>query len=117
MKEKTILKVALIVALVGIIALIGLSLTTEFEEINLAQIEGEGVGNDIKLMGRISNVQELDKLTTFTISQQEYLSVIRFKNNNQDLDIKEGDTVEIIGEVSEYQDKEQVIANRIRVLQ
>ena len=116
MKEKTILKVALSVSLAGILALIGLSLITDFEETNIAQIEGEDIGNDIKLMGRISNLRELEKLTTFTISQQEVLSVIRFKNNNQDLDIKEGDTVEIIGEISEYQDKEQVIANRIRVL-
>lgn len=116
MKEKTLLKIALICTIVGLIVLYFISSNITIQEVDLSRIDETDIGDDIKLIGRVEKVSDVEKVMFLDVGQQkiESISVILFKDS--DIAISEGDYVEIIGEIEEYEGERQVIANKVRLI-
>jgi len=112
MKEKTLLKIAVVTALAGIFVLYLISDNINLDESLINRIEDEDIGNDVKIKGVVSDVFNGEKVSIITIRQPEDMKVVVMEN----ISLSEGDFVEIIGEVDEYNGEMEVIGNRVRVI-
>ncbi len=114
MKEKNILKIALISGIIGIIILFIISDNLEINETNIDKINKANIEEDVKLKGIISKITQLDKVAFIELEQPAKMTIIVFKDEN--LSLYKGDNIEVIGEIDEYEGELEVIAQRIRVL-
>ena len=69
----------------------------------------------VKLVGTVTKVRQMDRVSFITVSGQKEVEsdVIVFPEDN--IFIKEGDIVEITGDVEEYKGKKEVIANKVKI--
>lgn len=115
MQENLILKISLIGALIGILALFFLSeYVIKVDEVSIDKIGELSEGTDVKIKGFIENVKDLDKIAILDVAQLKSIPVILFKSGN--ITIEEGDYVEITGEVQEYEGEMELIGNEIKRL-
>lgn len=117
MKEKTLLKIALISGIIGLVILFLVSDNLEIKEKDIDKINKANVEEDVKLIGTISKMTQLEKVAFIELQQPATMTVIVFKAKNKNLSLYEGDNIEIIGEIDEYEGELEVIAQRIRVLE
>ncbi len=111
MKEKTILKISLLVTLFGLILLFLYA-----EEIDVKVIES--IDNRqpeelIKIRGVIEKLTRSDKVIFLQITGErtETTDIIFFPK--EDIFLQEGNYVEITGKVEDYQGKKEVIAEKV----
>ncbi len=110
MEEKTLLKIAIICALAGIFILYLISDNIEVSESSIGKIEGEQIGNDVKVKGVVKDVFNGEKISIITVTQPSDMKVILFEN----VSIAEGDYIEVIGGIDEYEGEMEVIGDRVR---
>ena len=116
MKEKTLLKVALICSLLGLLILYLISSNIEIKEKNIEKITIGNKDEFVKLNGIVNNVVDTEKVTIIKILQPQEITVVLFKNENKTMPIQQGNEVEVIGKVDEYEGKMEIIADRLRVV-
>lgn len=85
-------------------------------EKTIGKINKGNVGEDVKLLGRVNRFVESEKVYFIEMTQPASMTVIVFKGDKQNFSLDEGDYVEIIGEIDEYEGRLEVIGNRIRVI-
>ena len=111
MKEKTLLKTSLIAGFAGITILLIMSRTIEpkIEDLSLlSDLDGKRL-----ISGNVVNIIEYNNSAKIFIARTEFIQIVVFDKENLDfLALKDGDTVEVIGEL----DDKQVIADEIRVI-
>lgn len=112
MKESALLKVALICSLVGLFVLYFISSKIEVKDYKPAFSNRNG--EDIKLVGTVIKITDRGDVIFIEINQQSPVNVVLFTED--DLKLTAGDNVEVIGEVQEYNGKEEVIASKISVI-
>lgn len=117
MKEQTLLRIALICAIIGVVVLFFISDNIEINEKNIDKINKDNVGEDVKLKGTISKISNLEDVVFIELEKPATITVVVFKDNGKNLTLYKGDNVEIIGEIDEYNGKLEVIGQRIRVLE
>lgn len=112
MKEKTLLKISIMGALIGVFVLYVISENIVIDESSISRIEEEQIGNDVKVKGVVKDVFNGEKLSIITISQPSDIKVLLYDN----VSVSEGDYIEVIGEIDEYNGEREVIGNRVRVI-
>jgi len=115
MKEKTLFKLATICSLAGLVVLFLISEYSDVKKIDVGNISRSDVGKEVRVIGRVEKVSDADKVMFLEVGQQkvETISVVLFKEG--DIKLKEGDYVELIGELDEYNGKCSIIANAVKV--
>mgnify|MGYP001604076801 FL=1 len=113
MKENTLLKIALICSLVGLIVLYFIS--TKIEVKDYKPNFNKNIGDDVKLKGTITKITDAGNVVFIDVSQQNPITVVLFTED--DLKLISGDDIEVIGEVQEYKGKNEVIAQKIRKIE
>ncbi len=116
MKEKNLLKVALICSLVGIVALYLISENMEIKQRNIEKITIDDIDKNVKVKGVVKGLFENDKVMIITIEQPQDMKVVLFKSKNESIGIFEGNEIEVIGKVDEYEGELEIIGNRVRVI-
>ena len=116
MKEQTLLKIALITSLLGLLILYLISGNIELKEKNIEKITIENKDEFVKLSGIVSNLVNSEKVMILEITQPQEITVVLFKNKNNTFNINKGNEVEIFGKVDEYNGKMEIIAERVRVV-
>ncbi len=116
MKEKTLLKIALICSLLGLLVIYLISNNIEIKEKNIEKITLDNKDEFVKLRGIVSRVTDTEKVTIMEITQPQQITVVLFKNENKTMPIQQGNEVEIFGKVDEYEGKLEIIADRLRVI-
>lgn len=116
MREKTLLKIALIISLLGLLGLYIISGNIEIKEKNIEKITLENKDEFVKLRGIVNKVIDTEKVAIMEIMQPQEITVVLFKNEDKTIQIKDGNEVEIIGRVGEYEGKLQIVADRLRVV-
>lgn|SRR3989338_684708 len=114
MKETTLLKIALICSLVGLVALYFISAKIEVKDYNPSGLN-KNVGDDVKLTGAITKISEKSNVIFIDVSQQNSVTVVLFTDDNG-LNLKKGDNVEVTGKVQEYRGKNEIIADKITMV-
>ena len=113
MKETTLLKIALICSLAGLVALYFISIKIDIKEYKPNFLSNKNIGDDVKLTGTITKITQKDNAVFIEIKKEIPVNVVVFTNENMAL--KENNQVEIFGKVQEYNGKEEIIAEKIRV--
>jgi DNA/RNA endonuclease YhcR with UshA esterase domain len=114
MKEKTLLKTALVVSLVGVLVLFFISKFVEVEERYIGDITIEDLDKNVKVIGTVSKVIDTEKVMIMDVSQPQNLKVVVFKD--KDISLKKGDYIEVLGKVEEYEGELEIIGDRIRLI-
>lgn len=110
MKEKTLLRISIICALVGIFVLYLISDNIVLNESSISNIKNEEIGKDVKIKGVVKDVFNGESLSIITITQPDEMKIIFYDN----VSVSKGDYIEVIGEVDEYNNEREVIGNRMR---
>ncbi len=116
MKEKDLLKVALICSLVGVTVLYLLSENIEIKEKDIEKITLDDIDKNVKVEGIVKDLFENDKVMIMGIEQPQEIKVVLFKNKNESILINKGNNLEIIGKVEEYEGELEIIGHRVRVI-
>jgi len=116
MKESTLLKIALITPLVGLILLYFFSGRIEIDESSIGKIDRTASGNFVKVKGTVTKINDNDNYLVLQIEEPKTINVIFFKDETINISVNEQDEVEILGRVSEFKGKQQIVADRIRVI-
>jgi len=111
MEEKTLIKISFITVILGLSFLFLYA-----EEFNLRAIEDLSLipsAEEIKLEGKVSSLTITDKAIFLELEGEKIIKtdVILFPQGS--IYLKEGDYVEIYGEVEEYNNKKEVIASKV----
>ena len=114
MKETTLLKIALLCSLAGLIILYFISTKIEIKDYKPNKLS-QNVGDDVKLTGTVAKITDKGNVVFVEIIQQIPVNVVLFKNGDK-LKLNNGDNIEIIGKVQEYGQKEEIIAQKIRAI-
>ena len=114
MKETTLLKIALICSLVGLIVLYFISTKIELKDYK-PNILNRNVGDDVKLTGIVGKITDKGDVVFIEVSQQNPVTVVLFTKEDN-IKLKNGDDVEVIGKVQDYNGKKEIIADKIRVV-
>ncbi|MBW3003481.1 hypothetical protein KY328_05970 [Candidatus Woesearchaeota archaeon] len=110
MLEKTLLKIALVITVIGIASLF---LISEKLEINENIISIDNIGKDVKVTGLVTRISDTDNVMFLEISKPEKITACIFKNRFQSININESDIITVEGEIEEYEGKLELIVNRI----
>lgn len=112
MKSNTLLKIAFIGSLISLIILYFISQYITVDEASIEKITKGSVGEVVRVSGVVKSINALESVTFLTIEKPEEVKVIVFKN----LGVKQGDYVEVIGEIEEYEGEREVIGNAVRII-
>lgn len=112
MKEKSLLKVALVCSLIGVTVLFFISEFIEVEERNIEEITIDDLDKNVKIIGTVSKIVDTDKVVIMDITQPQKLKVMLFKD--KEINLKKGNYIEVLGKVQEYEGELEIIGDRIR---
>jgi len=112
MREKTLLKIALIAANIGVIILFIFSQQEE-KKIVIKSIEETAGQKIVKVQGKITKITDKEKVAFMEIlwEKPETVEVVLFKDQN--ISLRQGDYVEIEGTVEEYKGKKEIIGSKV----
>jgi exonuclease VII large subunit len=109
-----IVKLALVIAVVGIIALFFL---TQYKNENVSRIEDLKVGQVERIEGMVNSVYvSKDSHVFLSVADSSgEIDVVAFKSSNIDIayDLESGDQISVLGKVDEYKGKMEIIAKEI----
>ena len=115
MKESDLLKIALVCSLVGIFIILFIVQKYETPNYNIEDIDKSMLNERVSVKGQINRITETPGLYIINLEDSTgEIIVVVFKED--DLDIVEGDFIEIEGEVTEYKNDVEIIAKQIKVL-
>lgn len=112
MKEKTLLKMALICSLIGLVALFLISSTIKIGETEISKISGSG--DYVLVKGLVTQVTKTKESTIIQLQQENKIDVFLFTDSL--IDVAEGNFIEVKGKIQEYEGKNEIIADEIRLL-
>lgn len=114
MKETTLLKIALICSLAGLTILYIISTKIEVKDYK-PSILNKNVGDDVKLKGTVTKITDRGNVVFIEVNQQNPVTIVLFTNGDN-LKLKNDDFIEVIGQVQEYKGKNEIIAQKVRVI-
>lgn len=114
MKETTLLKIALICSLIGLVLLYFISTKIEVKDYK-PNFLNKDVGDDVKLTGKVLKITDRGDVVFIEVYRQSPVNVVLFTDDDN-LKLSNGDNVEVIGKVQEYNGKNEIIAEKIRVI-
>ena len=110
MKEKVLLKIALVVSLLGILVLFFISGYIEKKTVLVSEVASEEVGTNVKVEGIVTNFKKIGSGSLINIAQLDRMEVFVFGDN---ITLYKGDYVEIEGRLDEYDGNVSLIADKI----
>jgi RecJ-like exonuclease len=111
-KEKTLLKIALAVGIIGIAVLFVMSNRIKVDEAMLGRLD-EMVDESVVVTGSVVGVNSLDAVTFVMIQKDEIVSVALFGKVPV---IEVGDLVQVRGKVTEHEGETEIIGEEVRVV-
>jgi len=109
-----IVKIALVVAVIGIIALFFL---TQYKNEAISKVEDLKIGQVERIEGMVNSVYvSKDRHVFLNIADNTgEIDVVAFKSANIDIayDLENGDQISVLGKVEEYKGKLEIIAKEI----
>lgn len=111
MQEKTILKISYFVLILGLAFLFFYSQSFEFSP--SSDPAGLESAEKVLMKGRVGNLKVTDKAVFFELEGEKVITtdVILFPENS--IYLKEGDYVEINGQMEEYNGEKELVADKI----
>ncbi len=111
MQEKTLVKLSLIITLLGLSFLFVYAQNLDLEP--TADLETSTASEKVAMKGTVKNLKVTDKAVFFELQGEKivYTDVILFPDSS--IYLREGDHVELTGQVEEYKGEKELIADKI----
>ncbi len=113
MNEKSLLKLALLISILGLILLYIVSKNIVIDDTTIEKITNEEIEGDVVIKGIVKEITERSGTTFIIINQESEIEVIVFSSN---VNLSKGDNVKITGQVSEYKNQKEIIADKIEII-
>ena len=113
MKESTLLKIAFVCSLAGIVILFLISDNIEISEKTINQLDR--MGEDVIIKGTVTKITEMDAVSFIELSQNNKIVIVLFKD--YPIDLEKGEVVEVIGKTEEYNGELELIGKEVRVIE
>lgn len=115
MNESSLFKIALTVSLIGILILLIVVENTEVKKVSINEIQDKNEEEIVRISGEVNNFKETPGLYLLDVEDDSgKISAIVFKEDK--LNISKGNRVDIEGTIKEYQNKKELIAREIRII-
>ena len=111
MQESTLTKIAIITSLVGILMLFFVTDFVDLDSANIDQLDDDAFGDTVKISGLVTKATNREKVIFLEVAQPDTIDVVLFKDH--DVDIPNGSYVEVEGTLEEYNNEQEIIANKI----
>ena len=112
MKENQLLRISIIFSLIGILILFYLTGSLEPRAYEINSLTKDNIDDVVKVNGRVSSFSETPGLYLINLKDDTVMiTVVVFKDD--ELELMEGMEIEIVGQVTEYQDRLELIAKEI----
>ncbi len=112
MKEKTLLRIALVASMIGIVALFVISQRIKVDETMINKLE-QSVDETVVVTGSVVGISSSNSTTFLRIQKDEITSVVLFGKAPL---LVEGDYIQVRGKVTEHDDKTEIIGEEVRVI-
>jgi hypothetical protein len=109
MDESAMLKIALIVAIIGLAAITLITKLSGIEEINIGEAKQADEGETVRITGVIQRVSAQEGFSIITLRKEEEISVVLFDSIN----LSKGQKVEILGKTKDYNGAKELVADKI----
>lgn len=110
MKDKTLLNLALISGIIGVVSLFLIMHFSPVKEYNIQELSNETDGKSVKISGTIQRVTNTEKTTFIEIAQTCSITGIIFEN----ITLQKGEKVQVTGKLSEYNGKKEILVDEIK---
>ncbi len=111
MEEKLLLKIALVCSIAGVFLLFIISDEIPPNEKTISNLENN---ENVVLNGKITKINDKGDLLIAELSQYNKISIIIYKKDY--LDLRVNDNIEVIGTTEEYNGKQEIIADEVRLI-
>lgn len=115
MNQKTLLKLALTISLLGIIALLIISNILELPLSNISEITNNKLDKKIKIRGEIFNIKSYDKNNFQIISIKDSTGKVDI-TTDKILPLKNNQKIEVQGKITDYKQYLQIQAEKILLI-
>lgn len=112
MKDSVLLKLALVVGFLGLVALYFISGNVQLKPTSVSKLDST---NQVLLRGVISKIFENDQVINIELIQPDKITVVMFKKDAL-VDLEKGDVIEVKGRAQNSGDKEEIVADDVRVV-
>ncbi|HLD86924.1 MAG TPA: hypothetical protein VJB12_02575 [Candidatus Nanoarchaeia archaeon] len=112
MKEQTLLRLALMASIIGLAILFLISDNPSLQITPIGSIDSSMKGNQVSIIGSVESVRQAGEFQVLTISQPSSIEVFVPASTS----VRNGDVVEVLGRVDEYNKEREIIADRIRTI-
>ena len=116
MDDKTLLRIALLGSVVGVVVLLLLSGQIGVQKEVISRLDGVPEGKEVEVVGKVLRFTDKGNVAFLEIAEQkiEAVTVVLFKDRN--ITLREGDRVRVTGSVEEYEGKKELLGNRVVLL-
>jgi len=112
MEDRTLLKIALMTAIIGLSALYYVSAFIPPAEMSIFS----EVDEKLILKGKITSIRETNSSILLMLERKETVPVVLFNTEFYEaLSLRKGDNVKILGTLQEYKGRQSVVANSVSV--
>lgn len=116
MDEKTLLKIALSSSIIGLFIIFIFAEKLEPELIGISSISDSLVEQDVKIQGTVSSVKVTGSVLMIGVKDETgSIKVVMFDQG--DLELRENNEVEILGNVKEYKGTLEIEAKNVRLME
>jgi len=114
MNKNILLKTTLTIFLLGILLLLILVQTLEPKKTNIKDISNKQLNKIVKITGQIINIKTFKESDFQILTIQDSTSKIQAVfNSNKQLNLKENQTITIIGKITDYKNNPQIQVEKI----
>lgn len=115
MDEKFLLKAAIACSVIGLAVLYLIAGTMKIDETSINKITSGMSDDNVIVEGKVASITEKENVIVIELQKNEKISVMMFKGKYPVfMGIKEGDSVEVSGKVSDYKGRKEIIADGMR---
>ena len=114
MEDNKIIKIAISASIFGLILLYYATIAIEAKSYSISQIDKSMLDQDVKIRGKITNIIKTEKVLILNVKDGTGSIMVASFNPKEVVEIKNGLDIEVIGKVSIYKNKIEIIADSIK---
>ena len=112
MQDSTLLKISLVTSIIGLVGLFLILQFSKLDESNIFELEDIVEGDTIRIIGIVNSVNNKNNFTFISILQEKTVEGVIF----DDINLSKNQKVEVIGKLSEYNNKKEIIIDRLEII-
>lgn len=115
--EGLLLKASIVCTVVGLIVLYLIAGRMEADETSINKITNGLADGSVVVKGKVNRISDNENVMIIELEKNEKISVVMFKKNYpSQINLAEGDLVEVTGKVEDYNGEKEIIAENVRYL-